>query len=106
MLTVAITALTPMMMPSIVSAERSLFRARARSASRSVFMKSMASSFMVQASRQELFRRHQPGRYPMPEGLGALRALSGGLQPRDPDARGRREIRELVLHIEQYRAHG
>ena len=41
MLTTAITAPTPMMMPSIVSAERILFRASARSASRNVFMKSM-----------------------------------------------------------------
>src|SRR5712692_469921 len=41
MLTVAITAPTPMMMPSMVSAERSLFRASARRANRSVFQKSI-----------------------------------------------------------------
>jgi hypothetical protein len=44
MLTTAITAPTPMMMPSMVSAERILLRASARSASRNVFMKSMFES--------------------------------------------------------------
>src|ERR1700723_2043859 len=42
MLTTAMTAPTPMMMPSIVNAERILFRASARSASRNVFMKSIS----------------------------------------------------------------
>src|SRR6266478_6363079 len=39
MLTTAITAPTPMMMPSMVSADRILFRASARSASRNVLVK-------------------------------------------------------------------
>src|SRR5712671_211263 len=41
MLTTAITAPTPMIIPSMVNAERILFRASARSASRNVFMKSI-----------------------------------------------------------------
>ena len=44
MLTTAITAPTPMIMPSMVNADRILFRASARSASRNVFMKSIIFS--------------------------------------------------------------
>src|SRR4051812_44966575 len=48
MLTVAITALTPMMIPNIVNAERILFRASARSARRKVFMKSIDALLSAQ----------------------------------------------------------
>src|SRR5712692_10451264 len=54
MLTVAITAPTPMMMPSIVSDDRILLRARARRASRNVFQKSIPYS---SASRRPFRRR-------------------------------------------------
>src|SRR5580704_17867796 len=42
MLTTAMTAPTPMMMPSMVKTERILLRASARSARRNVFMKSIS----------------------------------------------------------------
>src|SRR5713101_3923965 len=60
MLTVAITAPTPMMIPSMVSDDRSLFRASARNASRTVFQKSTPASFFYVVGAQDAVPYREP----------------------------------------------